>query len=512
VVQRCSGEPATWSGLNGDLYAAAQSVVASATVMTSAAAETCRCPRMKRGAHLPPTSCDTPATITIAVTGGKYSTEVWSSADGAKWQRVAEEEAFDKTGSGVAAYGLSDDGNGGLILVGAIGDTVPMAWRSPDGRTWTQADVGAAGLGELMRVAARPGAIVAFGDWMAPASVGGAAGDQPTNQLGVWFSASGDTWDRLILPDSAGYLPTALTAWKGGFAAVAQKSTGALVSSLWTSTDGRIWEKVPSDLVGFGATAMAALGDRVVAVGSRLDSELGMAPASWSSTDGRTWVEATASTRDPDIVFDDAAVVDDTIVAVGSSHKIDEQLVAGVRETMSPAPPESVWTSKDGLAWRLLAEDSSFDFSLYFNTHVAGFGGRVVVATQRAGAVEVFFGDLVRDDGLPRPSASLPLGATPLTIETEPAPRQGCPDAGLGPVRVARSGSELVFISTIAGTPENIVWAHGFSARVVDGQAQLVAPDGTVVAREGDVITDAGGGLGSTGDAFHVCQIGSTMY
>lgn len=110
------------------------------------------------------------------------------------------------------------------------------------------------------------------------------------------------------------------------------------------------------------------------------------------------------------------------------------------------------------------------------------------------------------------PSVPLPSGATPLTIQTDPAPRQGCPDAGLGSVRVARSGSELIFISTMAGTPENIVWAYGFSARVVDGQAQLVAPDGTVVAREGDVITDAGGGLGLTGDAFHVCQIGKTMY
>lgn len=110
------------------------------------------------------------------------------------------------------------------------------------------------------------------------------------------------------------------------------------------------------------------------------------------------------------------------------------------------------------------------------------------------------------------PSVALPPGATPLTIQTEPAPRQGCPDAGLAPVRVTRSASELIFILVMNGSPRNIVWAYGFSARVVDGQAQLVAPDGTVVAREGDVISDAGGGLGLTGDAFHVCQIGSTMY
>src|ERR1035437_252704 len=331
----------------------------------------------------------------IAVMGGSYATEVWSSADGGTWQRVAEPLAFDKSRSGFAAAGISDDGNGGLVVVGSIGSAAPMAWHSPDGRTWTAADVGAVGSGELRGVAARPGAIVAFGDWTAPVNVGGTAGGQTANQLGVWVSANGNTWDQLILPDSVGYTPTAVTAWKGGFAAVAPKSTGASVSSLWISTDGRVWEKVPADIAGFGATAMAALGDRVVAVGARLDSKLGMMPASWSSTDGRTWTESIASTRDPAVMFDDVTVVGDTLVAIGSSHMIDEQRVLGVPETTSPTPPESVWTSNDGLTWRLLAEDSSLNFGFYLNTHVASLGGRVVVATQGASAVKVLLGDLV---------------------------------------------------------------------------------------------------------------------
>ena len=329
----------------------------------------------------------------IGVIGGSYSTEVWSSADGATWQRVAEPAAFDKSRSGFAAAGISDDGNGGLVVVGSIGSAAPMAWHSPDGRTWTQADVGAAGSGELMRVAARAGAIVAFGDWMAPVSAGGAASGQTANQLGVWFSADGNTWDQVILPDSAGYTPSAVTAWKGGFAAVAQKSTGALVSSLWTSTDGRTWEKRPSDLAGFWATAMAALGDRVVAVGSRLDSKLGMVPASWSSTDGRTWVESTASVRDRAVTFDDVAVVGGTLVAVGSSHMVTLQ-PAGDVTTPPPTPPESIWTSSDGTTWHLLAEVTSPKFGIYLNS-ITSFGGRVVVATQSAGAVEVLLGDLV---------------------------------------------------------------------------------------------------------------------
>ncbi len=332
----------------------------------------------------------------IAVMGGSSATEVWSSADGARWQRVAESGAFDKSGSGVAAAGISDDGNGGLVVVGSIGSTAPMAWHSPDGRTWTQADVGAAGSGELKRVAARPGAIVAFGDWMAPVSVGGTANGQRANQLGVWFSANGNTWGQVVLPDSVGYTPSALTAWKGGFAAVAQKGTGALVSSIWTSTDGRTWEKTSSDLVGFGATAMAALGDRVVAVGSRLDQsvKLGLFPASWSSADGRTWTESSVFTRDPAVMFDDVTAVGGTLVAIGSSHMISPES-AGDMTTPPPTPSESVWTSTDGTAWRLLAEVTSPKFGFYLNTHITSLGGRVVVATQSAGAVEVFLGDLV---------------------------------------------------------------------------------------------------------------------
>ena len=110
------------------------------------------------------------------------------------------------------------------------------------------------------------------------------------------------------------------------------------------------------------------------------------------------------------------------------------------------------------------------------------------------------------------PSVALPSGATPLTIETELASRQGCPDALLSPVRVTRSGSQLIFVLLMTGSPTPIVWVYGFSARLVDGKAELVAPDGTVVAREGDVLSNLGGGLGSTGDAFHVCSIGLTTY
>jgi hypothetical protein len=110
-------------------------------------------------------------------------------------------------------------------------------------------------------------------------------------------------------------------------------------------------------------------------------------------------------------------------------------------------------------------------------------------------------------------------GGTPLTIQTELAPTPlpsgavwVCPQARRGPLRVERSGSELVFISTATEERESIVWPYGFSARLVDGRAELLASDGTVLAREGDVLGDLGGGLGVSGDAFHVCSVNGINY
>jgi len=68
----------------------------------------------------------------------------------------------------------------------------------------------------------------------------------------------------------------------------------------------------------------------------------------------------------------------------------------------------------------------------------------------------------------------------------------------------------LVLVSSTTGDQVSVVWPHGFSARLLDGQAQLVAPDGTIVAREGDVLSDLGGAEEANG--FGVCSIGEKTY
>jgi hypothetical protein len=109
-------------------------------------------------------------------------------------------------------------------------------------------------------------------------------------------------------------------------------------------------------------------------------------------------------------------------------------------------------------------------------------------------------------------------GAGPLTIQTEakPTPLPSgagwiCPQAGGGPLRMELSGSELVLISTANGAAVSIVWPYGFSARLVAGKAELLAPDGSVIAHDGDVL-HVGGGFGVSGDEFHVCSVDGTIY
>ncbi len=108
------------------------------------------------------------------------------------------------------------------------------------------------------------------------------------------------------------------------------------------------------------------------------------------------------------------------------------------------------------------------------------------------------------------PGPDLPAGATRLQISTEAPhllPTMGCELALLLPARVATSGDNLILQSVATGDPIQVVWPSGWAAWRINGQAQLVGRDGSIVAREGDVLSNLGGGVG-VDDRFHVCIIG----
>lgn len=129
--------------------------------------------------------------------------------------------------------------------------------------------------------------------------------------------------------------------------------------------------------------------------------------------------------------------------------------------------------------------------------------GLALVAT---GAVLVGAAVLLQGPSGP---AALPPGATPLALLTQP-PRLwppsgfGCPAALVPPIRVERDGSALVFTRVDVRERVSVVWPSGFSARLVNGRAELVYPDGSVLARERDVISNLEGGSADNGDIL-VC-------
>ena len=107
----------------------------------------------------------------------------------------------------------------------------------------------------------------------------------------------------------------------------------------------------------------------------------------------------------------------------------------------------------------------------------------------------------------------LPSGALALQLPTQaPHPSGiGCPLVGPpGPVLMNwdRQTETLGFAFTRWGTTGDTVrWPAGFSARLYLNRAELIAPDGKVVARDGDSVP---GVLGA--DPLSICAVDGTLY
>jgi hypothetical protein len=111
-----------------------------------------------------------------------------------------------------------------------------------------------------------------------------------------------------------------------------------------------------------------------------------------------------------------------------------------------------------------------------------------------------------------RPPHVLP--GTPLGLRTEPNPSitLGCPAAAVVPSRLAVRDGALVLVPVGTTTVIEVVWPHGYEARLVEGRGALFDDWGSEIAAEGDVFdgTLGGGTGGGTGidDLFHVCSVG----
>jgi hypothetical protein len=73
-----------------------------------------------------------------------------------------------------------------------------------------------------------------------------------------------------------------------------------------------------------------------------------------------------------------------------------------------------------------------------------------------------------------------------------------------------------VAFETALGDRIDLLWPRGFSARLLDNRAEIVAPDGSVVAREGDEVADGtlSGSASATqpGQGFDICGVNGVYY
>lgn len=308
-------------------------------------------------------------------------TQIWSSSDATTWSQGKDPLITD----GFVPRALGTDGTGGLVLVGYVltpDEVIPQIWHSSDGSTFKAGQLAGiasiSGPTEIVSVASGSGVLVALGDHQGTGTYQG---------LDAWLSTDASAWTRVALPQAAGYQALSIGAWSKGFAAVGFAG-GTGTASVWTSPDGASWTK-NADVDAVAISSIVAVGDRLVLLGAKADSQLGMVPASWSSSDGATWTESSASGSEPAMEFDAATVVGGSILAIGTSHVGVPASTLRPDQSL-PTPTFRAWLSADGLNWRILGNAPAF--SLYL-TSVTSFQGRPVVASTLQSGVAVSVGD-----------------------------------------------------------------------------------------------------------------------
>jgi len=102
------------------------------------------------------------------------------------------------------------------------------------------------------------------------------------------------------------------------------------------------------------------------------------------------------------------------------------------------------------------------------------------------------------------PVYPLPTAAITWALPTQPASGPtACPTTELGPVRAEWDATHRGL--SLGG--KKVIFPRGFLARILpSGRLEIMAPDGTVVARDGDTIS-----LGGV-DYLHVCRVQGVEY
>jgi hypothetical protein len=332
------------------------------------------------------------------------SLATWVSFDGASWRRVPGGPAvFDRAGP-ARVVGAADDGDGFLAVVDR--DGVAEAWSSPDGRVW---EVAAAAGSDLLPGAGppRPEALLGAGS---TAVAVGAVADPDGDDAAVWTSLAGAPWERAgtseaVFGGDGAQAVLAVAQLGADLVAVGTDTDveGDVDAVLWSTGAGGRWQRSPGSaddgLAGAGAqhaVDVAATRDGALVVGWEEGPE-GVRAASWQLVDGPAPAPGTpagpvlAWRRVPtsealgglgEQRLDDVVASGDELVAVGSSHRVDE-----------PAADVdgAVWRSSDGVSWERVPDTTGplggpGDQRVLGVVEAPGGGGGALVAVGSDGA------------------------------------------------------------------------------------------------------------------------------
>jgi hypothetical protein len=235
---------------------------------------------------------------------------VWQTTDGTEWQRISNDPGFDDAHLRTVARTPL-----GWLIGGAVhGPDVPRAaiWSSADGRAWRRVPDGPAfDVGGYLRTLEGPHLAGGIRDLAVrgdtTVAVGSSCDAQGSNCVpAVWTSVDGRSWDREPeVPGGSGEL-ILVASIDSGFVAVRQDcSSNPCTSAILSSPDGKGWREVSTD--GFpehakphavanvaGTIALAAVEDGRLRILASVDG------GKWSIVREVSWQSDDGSSPSPD--------------------------------------------------------------------------------------------------------------------------------------------------------------------------------------------------------------------
>jgi hypothetical protein len=279
----------------------------------------------------------------------KGRVEVWRSPDGKTWKSTST-TGINGTPSALVVTSF------GYVAAGRGAPGCGLAtWTSPDALTWTAAGSLSGDVSPCEGGVSTPGVDQLLGGADGLLALGHLADGEST----VWTSPDGRSWERRSGPPTGQI--ARVTQGGPGYVAVGDDGRTPATAAAWTSLDGTTWTAASAQASFVGATManVVALADgRLVSVGSEQRPTGGPQFVAWTSRDAKTWERSPAPLcQNLDVCNDAAAqpplLATDGLRLVGYDGSINILASPPVTAGLRPAtlalgfddPPAGTWTS-----------------------------------------------------------------------------------------------------------------------------------------------------------------------